>query len=628
MENIRKNELKKEFPYLKFYDEEGYFIYDEFPQKDFYTVLKENIEKKNLENVEAINIKGYFITFGELLKKCDTYSKSLIAMDIERGDVIPLSAFLTVESIIMLISLMRIGACVKVVDPMGSIELEKQLESDSSYKCLICNDFSFLMTKEIMNKNKIGKFVIMPLFNSIPLALDLDNPILMAMRLKKVKLRGENIVNFETFLAQGEKIQSIPEYKYVEKELSQIFFTSGSTGGPKAVALPVESAVGMVYAHLYGGYGFEPGEKMFSMAPLHLAFGAIQSILMPLGLGITICIEPIPNNNYMKKYVTKDIQYILQGPKQWKVIQDYFQPGIEAIYNQEGELIGYARNSKISPQNIKNAVLRYFRKVKKINLKYAISGSEKMTIATQDVLNETFEQHASFAKAYEGYGSTENGVAVSSNKNEAYKKGTVGIPLLGVRFKVIDPLTLKVLGPGEEGMAVTNSMMNMLGYYPLDKNQDINEECFVEIMDEDRIKRKYLKSYDKVKMDEEGFIEIIGRYKRIISLPSGKKISPHPIEDTICKHPIVEECVVVGRKTANPDETQPVAYIVIKNEYKELQKNPLILKQKLKEFCIGKMDLENIPIDFIAIDIIPNIKRSGKADWLKIQELDDSNNLT
>ena len=68
------------------------------------------------------------------------------------------------------------------------------------------------------------------------------------------------------------------------------------------------------------------------------------------------------------------------------------------------------------------------------------------------------------------------------------------------------------------------------------------------------------------KMDEEGYIALVGRKKEVIKV-SGFSVFPAEIEDIFCKHPAVMEACVVGVT----DETRgqiPKVFLVLKSEYK------------------------------------------------------------
>ena len=77
-------------------------------------------------------------------------------------------------------------------------------------------------------------------------------------------------------------------------------------------------------------------------------------------------------------------------------------------------------------------------------------------------------------------------------------------------------------------------------------------------------------------MDEDGFIYIKGRKKRMIIRPDGHNVFPLAIERVILEHDSVECCAVVGKQDNRLSAGKwPVAFIVLR---KDSKKNPNILK--------------------------------------------------
>ncbi len=116
---------------------------------------------------------------------------------------------------------------------------------------------------------------------------------------------------------------------------------------------------------------------------------------------------------------------------------------------------------------------------------------------------------------YNGYGMTECSPAVTCNRPDAYKPGSVGVPL--------DCCEIKINNPDEEGVGeiyVRGSNI-MVGYY--------NEpEATAAAFDGD-----WLKTGDHGRIDEDGFLFMVGRKKNLICLSNGKNVSPEELEDKI-----------------------------------------------------------------------------------------------
>jgi long-chain acyl-CoA synthetase len=124
----------------------------------------------------------------------------------------------------------------------------------------------------------------------------------------------------------------------------------------------------------------------------------------------------------------------------------------------------------------------------------------------------------------EGYGLTETSAAVTANRPELTKIGTVGRPLPGTTIRVAD-----------DGEVLIRGGQVFKGYWN-------NPEATKEVLTSDG----WLSTGDLGEIDDEGFLRITGRKKEIIVTAGGKNVSPTLLEDRIRAHPLVSQCMVVG----------------------------------------------------------------------------------
>ena len=124
----------------------------------------------------------------------------------------------------------------------------------------------------------------------------------------------------------------------------------------------------------------------------------------------------------------------------------------------------------------------------------------------------------------EGYGLTETTAGATLNLVGAQRVGSVGRPIPGTAVKI-----------AEDGEVLLRGPIVMDGYW---QNQAANEEVF----DSER----WFKSGDLGKLDEDGFLYIVGRKKELIVTAGGKNVAPAVLEDRLRAHPLVSQCMVVG----------------------------------------------------------------------------------
>lgn len=153
----------------------------------------------------------------------------------------------------------------------------------------------------------------------------------------------------------------------------------------------------------------------------------------------------------------------------------------------------------------------------------------------------------------EYYGLTEGGVRCELHCHDHPDKlHTVGRPGEGADIRFIDGQG-RELPAGEQGEIVGRSAGMMSGYHRLE-GKTREAEWF------DSQGRRFIRSGDVGRMDEDGFI-VLGDRKKDMVITGGFNVYPSDIEAVLAQHPQVAECAVVGVPSAQWGET-PVAYVV------------------------------------------------------------------
>ena len=119
-----------------------------------------------------------------------------------------------------------------------------------------------------------------------------------------------------------------------------------------------------------------------------------------------------------------------------------------------------------------------------------------------------------------GYGLTEAGPVVSASILGRYKFGTIGILMPSTRCSILDEEG-RELPPGETGEIAVAGDSVMKGYY---RNPEATAAAF---------KDGYLLTGDLGFMDDEGFLNVVGRKRALLVSESGDKHSPEAIEDAM-----------------------------------------------------------------------------------------------
>jgi fatty-acyl-CoA synthase len=205
---------------------------------------------------------------------------------------------------------------------------------------------------------------------------------------------------------------------------------------------------------------------------------------------------------------------------------------------------------------------------------------------------------------YEGYGLSETMAATHLNPLQHPKKQCLGIPIYDVDSRVVDPVTLAELPPGEVGEIVIHGPQVFLGYWnkPLDSAQAL--------VDIDG--KRFLRTGDLGRIDDEGYFFMVDRLKRMINA-SGFKVWPTEVESLMYQHPAVLEACVIGTQDAHRGETVK-AVIVPRAEWRGS-----IDAQAIIDWCRENMAAYKVPRIIEFVDALPK-SGAGKIMWRELQD--------
>ncbi|MDH5522208.1 MAG: AMP-binding protein, partial [Acidimicrobiia bacterium] len=154
----------------------------------------------------------------------------------------------------------------------------------------------------------------------------------------------------------------------------------------------------------------------------------------------------------------------------------------------------------------------------------------------------------------DGYGQTETLMTVTNVPGRPVEPGSMGRALPGTRIAVLDAANaVQFRSASGELLIAAPSPQLMLGYYG---EEDRTARCYLEIDNE-----RWFKTGDNVEIDHEGNVFYLGRTDDIIN-SSGYRIGPQEVENALIAHPDVLECAVVGHPDNERGEIV-VAFVVL-----------------------------------------------------------------
>ncbi len=204
----------------------------------------------------------------------------------------------------------------------------------------------------------------------------------------------------------------------------------------------------------------------------------------------------------------------------------------------------------------------------------------------------------------EGYGLTETMAPTHVNPPDRPKEQCLGIPICDTDSRIVDPATLEELPVGEVGEIVSSGPQIFLGYW---NNPKATEEAFFE-----RDGRRWFRTGDLGRVDEEGYFFLVDRLKRMINA-SGLKVWPAEVEALLYGHPDVQEACVISAKDTYRGETVK-ALVVVKPA-----RRGLVTGEEITAWAHTKMAAYKVPRIVEFLEALPR-SATGKIQWRQLQE--------
>lgn len=185
-----------------------------------------------------------------------------------------------------------------------------------------------------------------------------------------------------------------------------------------------------------------------------------------------------------------------------------------------------------------------FARVRFETLRGACCGGDSLTSSLKHRFDEVLAAQGASVELMEGYGLTECVTSCTVSPSGGYREDSIGIPIPGMRLKVVDPVAAEDVGAGVDGELCVTGPTLMVGY--------LNEpEATAETLRTHPDGRVWLHTGDIGWVDEDGYFYFKGRQKRVIKV-SGVSVYPAQVEQVLESLPGIARACVIG----TPDEYQ------------------------------------------------------------------------
>ncbi len=326
--------------------------------------------------------------------------------------------------------------------------------------------------------------------------------------LKKIVLlvgssADKSVISFQEFLKSGSNDKGSFKENLLEnikpEKLATIMYTSGTTGEPKGIMF---SHMNIVYKRFCRAMALpEIGDtdRFLAFLPLFHTFGRWLEMTGSIFWGAEYAFmeNPALDTMIQNMKMVKPTVFI-SIPKKWLQLYEYVSNRVDIEVDDH--------------QKIKDAV----DNTTGARLKFGLSAAGYLP---PDVF--IFFQNYGI-ELMSGFGMTEATGGITMTPPKKYRPNSLGKALPGIDIKLKD-----------DGEILIKGAYVMMGYYGSRKE---------EVFDKDG----WLPSGDIMKMDEEGFIEIVDRKKEIYKNIKGETIAPQKIENFFRDFESIKQVFLVG----------------------------------------------------------------------------------
>ncbi|WP_138435637.1 AMP-binding protein [Marinobacter shengliensis] len=505
-------------------------------------------------------------TYKEFVEKVNEAARAFMAIGVKRGDRVGIWSPNRYEWTVTQFATAKVGAILVNINPAyGVHELQYALNLAGITTLVTADSFKASNYREML-------YELAPeLKRSAPGKLKADHlPDLRAViNMHEDKHEGmwtwKEFIGFAGDVSEADLSQRQSELQFDDP--INIQFTSGTTGNPKGATLTHHNILNNGY-FVGESQRLTENDRLVIPVPLYHCFGMVMGNLGCITHGTAMI---YPGEGF-------DPKTVLQAVHQEKATALYGVPTMFIAELADPEFETYDLSSlrtgimagSICPAEVMKKVNGKMN-MKEVQIAYGMT--ETSPVSTQTSSEDPFEKQVT----------------------------TVGRTQPHLETKIVDPGTGNVVPRGEIGELCTRGYSVMLKYWN-------NEEKTREAIDDGG----WMHTGDLATMDEDGYIQIVGRIKDMV-IRGGENIYPKEIEEFLYTHPAIEDVQVTGI----PDEKygeELIAWVKLRPD------TDPVTGEDLQAFCKGKIAHFKIPKNYKFVDAFP-MTVTGKIQKFKMREI-------
>ena len=506
-------------PWLKFYPE-GVPHEVEAPRISVPEIF-DRMAVKYASNT-ALIFYGKKIRYSTLKELTDRFAAALADLGVKKGDTVALYLLNCPQFVIAYFGALKAGARITPISPVyTSQEIRHQLE-DSQAKTIICEDILYENVER--SGVALNNVILSNIGDYLPLLKKHFGRSALGKAYQGLSVPTPEVIKKAGLHRFKELVDKYPPQAPPVTidpltDIAALPYTGGTTGLPKAAVLTHYNMVSLQEQVFALWPFFEPGkEVVIAFLPFFHIYGQVVLMLCGLCQGFALVL-----------FTTPDLDEILASIERYGASGFY---GVPTLYEY----------------------LKEYDKTERVNwkrLKLIVCGADTLHKSTvEDWHRRTGSQ------ILEGYGMTETTAVSHGSPFHRPKTGSFGVPLPSVNAAIIDVDSCEFKPVGEVGELILSGPNIMQGYW---RREAENQDAFVEIEG-----RKWMRTGDLVRMDEEGYFYFFDR-KRDLIKHKGYSVFARHVEEVLYKHPKIKAAGVVG--VPDPKAGSLIkAYVVLQSE--------------------------------------------------------------
>ena len=554
-------------PWLKYYDQK--FIDQTLPALSAFEYVCQR--SKNHLNDTALDYYGRKFTYADLIVNVKKTAAALRGAGVKKGDIITVVSIMTPEIIALFYAADMMGATLNLVDPRYSVEGIREYIEEVDSHLLVCLNVVYERCRQAAKRTNVEKVIVLSPADSLPPVMAVGYKLTTPDKNKY----ASNVIRWKQFIKGGEG-QSTAAEPYDSDHACVVVHTGGTTGSPKGVMLTDDCFNGIALQFQAYPKLFHRGQKLMNVMPPFIAYGFACGIHLPLVLGFTVIIIPNLDPAKLGSLVLKH--------------KPEHMFGVPTHYQQ------LAADPKLRDKDL-SFIINY------------AAGGDSLSRGAEQTVNDFLAAHGARYPIAKGYGMTEVSSAATVAAGLDNKPGSVGIPMVNTVVAAFEPGTDQELPIGQRGELCISGPCLMKGYY----NKPEETAILLRRHPDGRV---WAHTGDIGYLDEDGFVYLDSRIKRLIIRHDGFKVFPSMIENVVSRHPAVHQCSVVG--CTDKDHVQgrlPFVYIVLKADTTAKKKQVI---RELERMCAEELPEYVQPVAYKFISSMP-MTPVGKVDYRQLE---------